>query len=832
MTASLVPVVPNSRLEEIEKAKQETERQEAAKLQAVNTRLSAHINTCFEGAKRVRQTVETTILNSRKQVKGQYKASILAEIQKFGGSQTFIQHTGNKCTAAQSWIQDIVLPPDEFPAMIEPTPIPDLPEEEAKAIIDAVTAHFQEVRSAGMPVDPRDVTQMALQLREDQLSLLRTVAERKAKGMQAKIFDQLTEANFGDALIDVVANMIQTPLGILKGPIVRRRRKLAWVFDPQQGRSVPEITEKLGYELASVDPIDFYPGPNNRTVDDGYTIERVRTPRKDLRAMLGVEGYRDDEILAALKDYGRSGLQTQQTPDSERATIENRDTVTTLGGGAEDPTIEGLEYWGSVPGSMLRDWGMEIADDEQENEFDVCAEVYGTHVVRAVLNPDPLGRKPYYTCCFQEEAGSVWGKGLPEIIADIQDILNGCVRHIQNNLAICCLTGDTVVYRHDGSTVTIDELWALKRCGNLREDGVRSLNEKAGVFFGNAIVDVYDNGVAPVFEVHTSRGYRIKATASHRFMDIADKYRELSTFSPGNRIAVHVHGRVDYDTITSITPRGEERVFDLQMTAPNHNFVANGFVSHNSGPQVGLDLSKMTSGFDWQNMHPWKVWPFTSSMGTTPPITFFQPQSHVGELIAVFEKFDSISDDLTVPKYSYGNQQVVGAAATASGLSMLMNAANKRIKRVVAGMDRRVIRPLLERFYVFNMLYDEDESIKGDVQIVPRGAMALIVKEQTQMKRQEFMNATANPVDLQIIGIRGRARLLREVAQSLSIPVDKVVPSDEELEAQMKAAADQAAAATAGAVPSQPGAGVENAPVAGGAPAAEAMPGSAQAIPQ
>jgi len=617
---------------------------------------------------------------------------------------------------------------------------------------------------------------------------------------------------------------------------------------------------------------------------------------------------------------------------------------------------------------MLRDWGMEISDDEQENEFDVCAEVYGTHVVRAVLNPDPLGRKPYYTCCFQEEAGSVWGKGLPEIIADIQDILNGCVRHIQNNLAICCLTGDTVVYRHEqkpgvrkrafgkGAAITLNELWALKYKHNsgLRRNCVRSLDESTGAFYGNRIVDIYDNGVAPVFEVLTSRGYRIKATANHRFMDDTGAYRELSTFLPGDAIAVngqdqkprqvcvdcgkplsdkpgalrckscaskvstwnrkqaldalfnrnanpvtararklvrdqmkvacercgathplelhhldqdplncqpenlmtlcischnawHVrHGKlgnpqkhlfVDYDTITSITPRGEERVFDLQMTAPNHNFVANGFVSHNSGPQVGLDLSKMTGGFDWQNMHPWKVWPFTSSMGTTPPITFFQPQSHVGELVAVFEKFDSISDDLTVPKYSYGNQQVVGAAATASGLSMLMNAANKRIKRVVAGMDRRVIRPLLERFYVFNMLYDEDESIKGDVQIVPRGAMALIVKEQLQMRRQEFMNATANPVDLQIIGIRGRARLLREVAQSLSIPVEKVVPSDEELEAQMKAAADQAAAATAaaataGAVPPQPGAGVENAPVAGGAPAAEAMPGSAQAIPQ
>lgn len=41
---------------------------------------------------------------------------------------------------------------------------------------------------------------------------------------------------------------------------------------------------------------------------------------------------------------------------------------------------------------------------------------------------------------------------------------------------------------------------------------------------------------------------------------------------------------VAYDTITSIELVGEKEVFDLQMEAPNHNFVANGFVSHNSGP--------------------------------------------------------------------------------------------------------------------------------------------------------------------------------------------------------------------------------------------------------
>ena len=45
------------------------------------------------------------------------------------------------------------------------------------------------------------------------------------------------------------------------------------------------------------------------------------------------------------------------------------------------------------------------------------------------------------------------------------------------------------------------------------------------------------------------------------------------------------HRYVTYDEILSITYVGKEQVYDLQMEAPNHNFVANGFVSHNSGPE-------------------------------------------------------------------------------------------------------------------------------------------------------------------------------------------------------------------------------------------------------
>ena len=50
------------------------------------------------------------------------------------------------------------------------------------------------------------------------------------------------------------------------------------------------------------------------------------------------------------------------------------------------------------------------------------------------------------------------------------------------------------------------------------------------------------------------------------------------------------------------------------------------------------------------------------------------------------------------------------------------------------------------------------------------------------MRRNEFLQTTANPVDLQIVGAKGRAYLLREVAASLQMDTDKLVPTPEQLE--------------------------------------------------
>ena len=154
--------------------------------------------------------------------------------------------------------------------------------------------------------------------------------------------------------------------------------------------------------------------------------------------------------------------------------------------------------------------------------------------------------------------------------------------------------------------------------------------------------------------------------------------------------------------------------------------------------------------------------------------------------------FRSRADDATgVPRYTYGNGVAAGAGDTAQGLSMLMNNAAKGLRRAIGNVDMNVIAPTINVTFNNEMLYNKDESIKGDNIVIPRGAAAILIRESAQQRRMQFLGMTANPIDSQIITSKYRAALLREVASAMELPVDDVVPSDEVL-TQMQDAAAQA----------------------------------------
>jgi|SRR5882757_364928 len=216
-----------------------------------------------------------------------------------------------------------------------------------------------------------------------------------------------------------------------------------------------------------------------------------------------------------------------------------------------------------------------------------------------------------------------------------------------------------------------------------------------------------------------------------------------------------------------------------------------------SGPIMGVDVSKLADGEDPKAIAPLETIQLDTSRSptqdATKAIVFWQADSRATELMSVLERFKQEADDLTgIPRYAYGgSQDLKGAAATSSGLSMLMGTASKGLQRAVSNIDLHVIRPTITLAYEWQMLYGTNRLAKGDCTVSARGAAAVLIKEHLQQVRIQFLGMTANPTDMQIIGMKGRRAVLAEVVKALDMPVDDIIPTEEQLNQQMEAMQQQ-----------------------------------------
>ena len=216
-------------------------------------------------------------------------------------------------------------------------------------------------------------------------------------------------------------------------------------------------------------------------------------------------------------------------------------------------------------------------------------------------------------------------------------------------------------------------------------------------------------------------------------------------------------------------------------------------LSISSGPQVVVNDSRLSPEENGEDMYPWKRWHVRNDPvgGTQPPITFFQPQSNAQQLIQVFQEFVSISDDVSaIPKY-VGGQAGSGAGRTASGLAMLMGNASKILQTVSANIDRDVLELALMQLGDLIMLTDTSGLLTGEEKISVQGVNVAIQRETQRQRQIEFAQATQNPVDMKIIGLKGRASIIRSIAATIGMGSD-VVPPEDQIEKMEKEQQQQA----------------------------------------
>jgi hypothetical protein len=140
---------------------------------------------------------------------------------------------------------------------------------------------------------------------------------------------------------------------------------------------------------------------------------------------------------------------------------------------------------------------------------------------------------------------------------------------------------------------------------------------------------------------------------------------------------------------------------------------------------------------------------------------------------SVFDRFRQLSDEATgMPSYSHGQTGVTSTTRTSSGLSMLMGAADRNIKGVVINIDEFIIQPLGEGLFHWNMQFNEDPRIKGDLVVKARGTAGLMAKEIRSQRLLQFLQiGMGNPALAPFIKAE---HILKELALTLDLDPEDV----------------------------------------------------------
>jgi hypothetical protein len=595
-----------------------------------------HVRTFFETAKTAKLTIEQDLLQILRQLKGEYDPGLKMALAKAGLPDDFIRLTYHKARDAESWLLNQLNPFGDRTWDVTPSTTIEIPPEIEDALRTQVRQQvlqqaIQQAKVTGQPVDAGAIIQQSGQLEEEVKKKVKdqakALAEERSTNMEKTILQQLHDGGWQKAFKACINDLSRFKSCIIKGPFFTKEIVPSW----KDGK--PSTEKQIVYRFARVSPFDWYPSADSIEVDDGDCIELERPTRGGLQKLIGVPGYRDDAIRAALAQYA-TGYQETNSVDAERFTLE-KDSYNGL---SESPKLEMLNYWGEVPGKTLLDYGMkpeEIPDPDLD--YPVNIKVVGTFCVKASLNPDPFGKKPYGVTSFVKSNDSQWGECPAELMRDLQGICNLAVRSLIQNVGL------------------------------------------------------------------------------------------------------------------------------------------------SSGPLTEMDKDRLAPG-ESPDIWPHKVILTTNrQMKEGPAVRYYNAPMLAKELLMIYDRFKREADDLVVPSYGPGSQ-MGKAGNTVQGMSMFMNAANRNIELAIDNVDSDLIIPMIERMFNYNMQYNPDETIKGDLKIKARGSSHQTIKETRVQKLLSILPLTNNEVDMQIIGAKGRAYQWGEVFKSIGIDLNQALPNLEAIE--------------------------------------------------
>lgn len=255
-------------------------------------------------------------------------------------------------------------------------------------------------------------------------------------------------------------------------------------------------------------------------------------------------------------------------------------------------------------------------------------------------------------------------------------------------------------------------------------------------------------------------------------------YADLAPFGskPSDVYHAYIYTEDEESGLTGLGMPEEMRDRQMSICATTRALYDN--VASSAGPiyEIAVDMLKQNSQkkspraftvFEREGDGPETQYPAIRAVNTPPVIPM------ISEVIKnEREQFDLESN---IPSWTMGNAQPLGEAfRTSANMSQMTGGANMINKDHVRAFDR-FTSSVINSFLQWNMEFNEDETIKGDYQVTPRGAISLVAKEVRGAALDQFMSTLA-PEDKALLKKR---ETLVERLKARDLPTDLVVSPEE-----------------------------------------------------
>lgn len=377
-------------------------------------------------------------------------------------SSVFIPITRAYVDAASARVGDMLLPTDDAPWAIKPTPVQQdhltglkptpvaaaagavagtrpmpqdalMPPGKASPGLDPIVSQAmgmspeQAVKLAepGAPVpmspQPMGVSNKGLLSETD-----KTEEDMAAEKATKIITDWLIECQWHAEVRRVIEDAAMFGTGVLKGPFPMERTGRKYKKDAF-GRSYIDKFKEIAPYSKRIHPRNFWVDPacGGDVQAGSYTFEMDKIGSRLLRKFKDDPTY-IEAMLDRVLEEGPDKINSNTSADSAERLVDVGATFTIW------------YFYGDLDKETLLAAGVAPEDFEEGVDIAIPAMVVMVNdtVIKACLSPIEDGGFPYDVMPWQRRSGMVWGKGIARQIRTAQRMLNGAVRAMMDNAGL------------------------------------------------------------------------------------------------------------------------------------------------------------------------------------------------------------------------------------------------------------------------------------------------------------------------------------------------------------------------------------------------------------